>query len=85
MRAAQGRLVQDEVARHQRLAAEQLPALNPLGVQRFGEAESRTVTYIGIPALDGNTWPLQWYSEPTPTMPYVDPERLHAALGLLGT
>ncbi|TRO61645.1 hypothetical protein OG718_30135 [Streptomyces sp. NBC_00258] len=53
----------------------------PLGVQRFGGAGSRTVTYIGIPALDGNTWPLQWYSEPTPTTPYVDPDRLHATLG----
>ena len=53
----------------------------PLGVQRFGGPRGRTVTYIGIPALDGNTWPLQWYSEPTSTMPYVDPGRLHAALG----
>lgn len=31
---------------------------------------------IGIPALDGNTWPLRWYSEPTPTAPYVDPSAL---------
>ncbi|MER7565389.1 hypothetical protein ABTZ93_20845 [Streptomyces sp. NPDC097941] len=44
----------------------------PLGVQRFGERGSRAVTYIGIPALDGNTWPLRWYSEPTPTATYVD-------------
>lgn len=44
----------------------------PLGVQRFGERGSRAVTYVGIPALDGNTWPLRWYSEPTPTAPYVD-------------
>jgi hypothetical protein len=44
----------------------------PLGVQRFGERGSHAVTYIGIPALDGNTWPLRWYSEPTPTAPYVD-------------
>ncbi|MBA2945136.1 hypothetical protein [Streptomyces himalayensis] len=55
----------------------------PLGVQRFGGAGCRTVTYIGIPALDGNTWPLRWYSEPTPTAPYVDPSRLRAALGCL--
>lgn len=48
----------------------------PLGVQRFGTARSRTVSYIGIPALDGNTWPLRWYSEPTPTAPYVDPVAL---------
>lgn len=44
----------------------------PLGVQRFGTREDRSVTYIGIPALDGNTWPLRWYSEPTPTAPFVD-------------
>ncbi|MER5291497.1 hypothetical protein ABT382_05330 [Streptomyces pharetrae] len=43
----------------------------PLGVQRFGTRGSRTVTYVGIPALDGNTWPLRWYSEPTATAPFV--------------
>ncbi|MFD9860614.1 hypothetical protein [Streptomyces alboflavus] len=53
----------------------------PLGVQRFGGAGCRTVTYIGVPALDGNTWPLRWYSEPTPTAPFVDPAGLRAALG----
>jgi hypothetical protein len=51
----------------------------PLGVQRFGGKGARTVTYIGIPALDGNTWPLRWYSEPTPTAPYVDVQSLLAA------
>jgi hypothetical protein len=44
----------------------------PLGVQQFGGKGSLALTYIGIPALDGNTWPLRWYSEPTPTAPYVD-------------
>ncbi|MFC7265281.1 hypothetical protein [Streptomyces lutosisoli] len=44
----------------------------PLGVQRFGGVKMRTVTYIGIPALDGNTWPLRWYSEPTGTAPFVE-------------
>jgi hypothetical protein len=48
----------------------------PLGVQRFGGKGMRSVTYIGIPALDGNTWPLRWYSEPTPDTPYVDPGAL---------
>ena len=52
----------------------------PLGVQRFGGAGCRTVTYIGVPALDGNTWPLRWYSEPTPTAPFVDAATLRAAL-----
>lgn len=54
----------------------------PLGVQRFGR--SRTITYVGIPALDGNTWPLRWYSEPTGTAPYVAPLRLREALDCAG-
>lgn len=52
----------------------------PLGVQRFGERGARTLTYIGIPALDGNTWPLRWYSEPTPTAWYVAPGLLLSAV-----
>ena len=52
----------------------------PLGVQRFGGRGSRTVTYIGIPALDGNTWPLRWYSEPTVTAPFVGTGSLRAVL-----
>jgi hypothetical protein len=42
----------------------------PLGVQRHSGG-TRTVTYIGIPALEGNTWPLRWYSVPTATAPHV--------------
>lgn len=56
----------------------------PLGVQQFGGRGARTVTYIGVPALDGNTWPLRWYSEPTPSAPYVNAERLQTVLGLAG-
>lgn len=55
-----------------------------LGVQRFGEKGSRTVTYIGIPALDGNTWPLRWYSEPTVTTPFVEAGRLRTVLAVVG-
>ncbi|MEH0635332.1 hypothetical protein QBA35_18695 [Streptomyces bottropensis] len=52
------------------------------GVQRFGlnSANMRRVTYVGIPALDGNTYPLRWYSEPTPQTPYVEPESLLTAV-----
>ncbi|MBQ1091539.1 hypothetical protein [Streptomyces sp. B93] len=57
----------------------------PLGVQRFGGRGTRTVTYIGIPALDGNTWPLRWYSEPTATAPYVDPGQLRQATTVTGS
>ncbi|WP_241826855.1 hypothetical protein [Streptomyces graminilatus] len=56
----------------------------PLGVQRFGEKGSRSVTYIGIPALDGNTWPLRWYSEPTATAPFVEAGRLRTVLESMG-
>lgn len=56
----------------------------PLGVQQFGGRGARTVTYIGIPALYGNTWPLRWYSEPTVTAPFVEAWRLGAVLELAG-
>ncbi|MFD4525156.1 hypothetical protein ACFWP7_14790 [Streptomyces sp. NPDC058470] len=52
----------------------------PLGVQQFGGRSTLTLTYIGIPALDGNTWPLRWYSEPTATAPYVEAGRLLALM-----
>ncbi|MFI6337751.1 hypothetical protein [Streptomyces sp. NPDC050535] len=53
----------------------------PLGVQQFGGRSTLSLTYIGIPALDGNTWPLRWYSEPTPDAPFVAAESLLAAVG----
>lgn len=56
----------------------------PLGVQRFGARGSRTVTYIGVPALDGNTWPLRWYGEPTATAPFVDAAGLLKAVRGVG-
>jgi hypothetical protein len=52
----------------------------PQGVQRFGRRADRSVTYIGVPALDGDTWPLRWYSAPTPTAPYVDAAALRAVM-----
>ncbi|WP_149183504.1 hypothetical protein [Streptomyces sp. TRM49041] len=33
--------------------------------------------YVGVPAFDGLTWPLDWRSRPTPEMPYVEPDLLH--------
>ncbi|GGR53411.1 hypothetical protein [Streptomyces griseomycini] len=53
----------------------------PPGTQRFGGRGDLTVAYVGVPALDGNTWPLRWYSEPTPTAPHVVPEALARVLG----
>ncbi|WP_210580632.1 hypothetical protein [Streptomyces sp. GESEQ-4] len=52
----------------------------PLGVQQFGGKSTLAITYIGIPALDGNTWPLRWYSEPTATAPFVEAGRLVAGV-----
>ncbi|MFI2509541.1 hypothetical protein [Streptomyces sp. NPDC018972] len=54
----------------------------PPGVQQLAGRGDPTVTYIGVPALDGNTWPLRWYSAPTPTSPYVCAAKLGAALGV---
>jgi hypothetical protein len=48
----------------------------PLGVQQFGGKSTLTLTYIGIPALDGNTWPLRRHSEPTATTLYVESGQL---------
>ncbi len=31
---------------------------------RITLSHMRRITYVGIPALDGNTYPLRWYSEP---------------------
>ncbi|MER6997581.1 hypothetical protein [Streptomyces sp. NPDC000410] len=33
--------------------------------------------FVGVPALDGFTWPLDWRSLPTAEVPYVDPQLLH--------
>lgn len=52
----------------------------PTGVQRLSGHGERMVTYIGIPALEGNTWPLRWYSVPTPTAPHVGAAALHGAV-----
>lgn len=52
----------------------------PLGVHRFGVTKFRTVTFVGVPALEGNTWPLRWWSRPTRETPYVAPELLLDAI-----
>ncbi|MFE1782143.1 hypothetical protein ACFW9F_06030 [Streptomyces sp. NPDC059506] len=50
----------------------------PPGAVRLG---GRTgVGYVGVPALDGRTWPLSWRSAPTPRAPFVDPALLHTVL-----
>ncbi|MER5964954.1 hypothetical protein [Streptomyces sp. NPDC002057] len=37
----------------------------------------RSESYVGIPALTGATWPLDWRSRPTLEDPFVEPELLH--------
>ncbi|MCB5170255.1 hypothetical protein LG634_36335 [Streptomyces bambusae] len=51
----------------------------PLGVQRF-TARPRTVAYIGVPALEGNTWPLSWQSRPSHAARFVDAAALFDVL-----
>ncbi|WP_406861554.1 hypothetical protein ABZO31_14280 [Streptomyces sp. HUAS MG47] len=36
--------------------------------------------FVGIPAVDGLTWPLKWQSLPTDEHPFVDGELLHEKL-----
>ncbi|MFJ3585873.1 hypothetical protein ACIPPS_27110 [Streptomyces sp. NPDC090127] len=37
----------------------------------------RSEAFVGIPALDGLTWPLDWRSRPTDEEPFVEPGLLH--------
>lgn len=39
--------------------------------------EGRSAAFVGIPALDGLTWPLDWRSRPTVEDPFVEPDLLH--------
>jgi hypothetical protein len=43
------------------------------------------VAYVGIPALDGGTWPLFWRPRPTLAAPFIDGKLLHGtACRLIG-
>ncbi|MFF9016255.1 hypothetical protein ACF09C_25210 [Streptomyces sp. NPDC014870] len=37
----------------------------------------RSEAFVGVPALDGATWPLDWRSRPTEEDPFVEPGLLH--------
>ncbi|MFE0101700.1 hypothetical protein [Streptomyces sp. NPDC059009] len=43
----------------------------PLGRDACG------VAFVGVPALEGNTWPLDWRSLPSAEVPYVEGDLLH--------
>lgn len=39
--------------------------------------DGRTAAFVGVPALHGLTWPLDWRSPPTAETPFVDAALLH--------
>lgn len=47
----------------------------PAGVRALGRA-SGGAAYVGVPALEGFTWPLDWRSRPTREVPLVSAELL---------
>ncbi|GGO47097.1 hypothetical protein [Streptomyces lasiicapitis] len=55
------------------------------GARALGR-DSRGVAFVGVPALEGNTWPLDWRSPPTRETPYVVGELLrHVVERVLAT
>jgi hypothetical protein len=54
----------------------------PPGVTLLGAGHR--AGYVGVPALEGRTWPLSWGSRPTAEEPFVDAAALHAALSVPG-
>ncbi|GAA3500521.1 hypothetical protein GCM10019016_076270 [Streptomyces prasinosporus] len=50
-------------------------------MRRLAGRGDRAVAYVGVPALDGTTWPLRRYSAPTLTSPYVCAVKLGAVPG----
>ncbi|MER7108391.1 hypothetical protein [Streptomyces sp. NPDC000229] len=48
----------------------------PVGARALSRG-GRSMAFVGIPALDGLTWPLDWRSRPTDEVPFVEPDLLH--------
>ncbi|MEU0136406.1 hypothetical protein ABZ172_20585 [Streptomyces sp. NPDC006296] len=48
----------------------------PIGARLIG-GEMPCDAFVGIPALGGRTWPLDWCSRPTGEAPFVDAELLY--------
>ncbi|MET7859155.1 hypothetical protein ABZS81_18390 [Streptomyces sp. NPDC005318] len=48
----------------------------PVGAEVMSRG-GRTAAFVGVPALRGPTWPLDWRSPPTAGTPFVDAELLH--------
>lgn len=47
----------------------------PSGTRVLHKSDGR-LAYVGVPALDGATWPLDWRSRPTPEHPFVEADLL---------
>jgi len=52
----------------------------PPGVRALTRGD-RGLAYVGVPALTGVTWPLDWRSVPTAEVPYVEPELMREVVG----
>ncbi|MBW5422341.1 hypothetical protein GKQ77_12330 [Streptomyces sp. BG9H] len=50
----------------------------PVGARALSR-RAGNLAYVGVPALDGFTWPLDWRSRPTSEVPYVEGDLLHEA------
>ncbi|MEU7279031.1 hypothetical protein AB0A69_09670 [Streptomyces sp. NPDC045431] len=48
----------------------------PAGARALSR-NGRESAFVGVPALDGLTWPLDWRSRPTAEAPFVEPDLLH--------
>ncbi len=48
----------------------------PAGARPLGRS-SAGFAYVGVPALDGWTWPLDWRSLPTAEAPFIEGQLLH--------
>jgi hypothetical protein len=48
----------------------------PAGARALSRS-GRSAAFVGIPALDGLTWPLDWRSRPSEEVPFVEPDLLH--------
>ncbi|MBW1601702.1 hypothetical protein JJV70_06160 [Streptomyces sp. JJ66] len=49
----------------------------PSEAQKFSSATRSSVAFVGIPALDGDTWPLAWRNPPSPERQFCDVARLN--------
>jgi hypothetical protein len=48
----------------------------PAGARALSR-NGRSAAFVGVPALEGLTWPLDWRSRPSIEVPFVEPELLH--------